>query len=210
MAIAVGVSFFILLRKVHNLKYALKNRPINYIDRSGVKSTKEMNFVDLKVGKTINFKVGDQVVSIGHLPWTTCLQYITKITALYNLLAEMTEFKPKDNIEELKQNIRYDQIYKEICKLIYQVSYGFAGKKFGYKRRFMKQAREDIGFVTGICEQIIDYWNPVKKKLKLLANGQTLASTLGGRFTWSSLELDRAGKVLIKPRFGNSLNTSTK
>lgn len=190
-------TFVYLLNKLWDLKKELKERPIQYIDKSGVKSIREMTFLDTATNKTINYKIGNKHISIAGISWNECLGYISNIALLYQYLVD----GKTDNYEN---NTRYLLAVDKLIGLILNLSKRFTKIDRKTQREFRKKSRENVHHIISISEDIIDFWNPVKKKIQILSKAKTLRSTLGDSFTWSSLEMDKVGKILIKPRFVKS------
>lgn len=201
LTLAFAGVVFILLYYISRLQRQIDLKDVIYVDTTGIQRSPIENFIDVWQGKTINFKCGKYHVKIAQLPALVCLKYIERISLLFNLLKTNLEYKSKNKLDKFKDQIEYLKIYNELSYIIFKLSYQFVNKKIGFRNALSKKCKEDIRWVCDVCEQILDHWAYVKKKINYLARGTTLRQTGGGTLSWDCLNLAGDGKILIKPRY---------
>jgi len=175
-----------------------------YVDTTGIEENPPKNYIDVEQNKTINFNLDGESISICHLPIKLNVKYIEKIAYIYKLICQESEFVSKSKIEEFTHKVRYNILYTQSTKLVYGLSKNFVNRKRKFKRNLFKRSKRDTDFIMDIVEQILNFWMYRKKKALMLSQSQTLLSTVGKAYTWSSLSLDSRGKASIKPRFANA------
>ena len=211
--LVAGLSFFViyLVTVILDLRKKVQKPETVYIDTSGIEKNPPV-MLETWQNKTINIKVNEKVcVSIPHFKALDCLKYIKRIAYLYrDLLRGFEDRKIHNDFLEAIESCLYMAKYRKICKYIYTLSKPFTRRKFRYKRAFFKRAYKDFNFILGACEEIIDYWSYVKKKLIFLASGTTerQMGMVGGISTVAYSIRDGNLKTSITPRFALSSNTS--
>lgn len=175
-----------------------------YVDTTGIDINPPQNYIDVEQNKTINFKLGRESISICHLPIKLNVKYLEKIAYLYKLIIQESEYVTKGKIDEVAHQFRYRALYNQTTQLVYGLSKSFVNSKRKFKRDLFRRAKDDTDFIMDIIEQIINFWLYRKKKAQMLAQNQTLLSTVGSAYTWSSLTLDSHGRRLIKPRYASA------
>lgn len=190
-----------LLYKINELEKDIKEKDVMYVDTSGISENPMINFIDVWKGKTINFQLDKYIVHIAHLPALTCIRYIENIAYFYTLLKDNLEYKSTGRIDKIKNEAAYLNTYNSIVELVYKLSKQFVNNKSGYRKALRNKSKNDIVFMCEICEQILNYWTYVKKKIQILGKGTTLQQMAGGQLSWDSLNLDGNGTISLKPRF---------
>lgn len=208
LALIAGLGFIFMIFKIRELKHKLKEPYLVYVDTGGINKNPPA-YIDTWRGKTINFKLDKYIVTISQLPFLMCLNHMRQIENLFRLLKENLEYKSESKQDKILHQIKYVTIYKTIIQIIYKLSKRFVDNKHGYKKALYKKAKQDVTWMMDVIEQTLDYWGYVKKKINLLAKGSTLRQMGGENFTWNSLEMDRQGKILLKPRFALPSNISS-
>lgn len=174
------------------------------VDLSGI-TKNPPSFIETWQGKSINFKLDKYIVSITQLSITDCIFYIENIAKSFALMKEILTVEKTDKKTDLMMNVTFLTLYKNLINIVYKLSKPYC-KKWRYEKALYKKAMKDIIWFVDIVEQILDYWMYIKKKIFLLAKGQTLRQTVGESYSWNSLKLDGNGKILIRPRFESFLN----
>ena len=199
-----GLAFLYLLYKIFELQRKVGKPEVIYMDTSGIESLKERQYIDIERNKALNLKIGEDIITIIHLPWKVALNHIEKLAQLWNACRILAEYETKNDLEEKIKSLRFGQYYLKIAKHIYQIARPYVKKKGRLKKTINRIARTDVEGLMEITEKIFAYWVPLKKKRQILAQGGTLQSMVGAQFAWSSLELDSEGRAVIKPRFMKS------
>jgi hypothetical protein len=57
-------------------------------------------------------------------------------------------------------------------------------RRGAYKAAVLHKCLEDVQWMSGVCEQIKDFWGLVKKKEEVQATGSTLRQMYGEQYTW--------------------------
>lgn len=209
MTIALGflsvIVFLLYVKLVNTIKTGLPN--VVYADRNGVTDNPPINFIDTWTNKTINFKVGQEVVSIAGLPVHICIKYVSSISYQYKLLLDTMEYNPVDEVDKFNHYKSYIGVLDNLAEMIYQLCHPYVKNKNRLRNTLLKETYNNMTFIMDVCEQVTDYWKTVKKKALLLARGTTLQETVGEAQSWNSLKVDNDGKILMKPRYANFWNS---
>lgn len=216
----IGVSLvlaLIIFLSFKNYLLVKENKVISgskiiYADRSGIGVNPPTQFIDVWANKTINFKLGGStdpefVVSIAQLPIFMCMDYVKRISHLFQLLCEYLEVKPQDEIKKLKLDALYIEIFNNIINNIYELSHPFIKNKKRFRKLLFEECQKDVHLTIHICEQVSDYWKLVKKKAQILGQATTLRQMHGVDTLWSNTNLDAKGKILRGARFGKFWNS---
>ncbi len=196
----VGLSFFYLLFKVFEYKSKLKKPEIVYVDTSGIKENPP-KFIETWQNKALNIKVDDKhIITIPHFGSKVCFKHLNTITILYTALINKLDDKSVNKLEETISLIQYRTIYKRIVKMVYDMCKPFV-KNRKTKKAYFKRAKTDRLFILEACNEIVDFWSLVKKKLIYLATGKTLrqAQMDGSMSTVNSSSSDGQPRTSIKP-----------
>lgn len=203
----MGAVIILLLINIWHLK-AINPPEKIYIDKSGIGKNPPELFIDTWKNKTLNIKIDDKYyVSFCKLSILESLGHIENIATYYKVLEELSKYQPLNKVDEKVKYANIVKAYSAIIYYIYILTKPIVNKKYGFKKALYAKAEKDEGWLFDTCEQLFDYWMPLKKKLHLLARQQTLRQTVGERFTWNTLAMDREGRILIKPRSQNLLHT---
>jgi hypothetical protein len=200
-----GVILLWLVFKLFEYKSKIAKPEQVYVDTSGI-SENPPKFIEVLQNKTINFLIGDHKIAITQLSIGSGLTIVGKIAYLYQQLIQAIEIIPESRVQEVKNNIYKDALFKQIVKEIYRLSKPFAKSKRKYKKALFAESKKNLEKVLLITEQIFDYWMYIKKLLALLSRGGTMRMTIGEECTWNSFETDTNGNRIIKPRFVLSMN----
>jgi hypothetical protein len=195
------VLIFLLYRIVQLFNRIKKCEYEVYVNTAGITSNPP-RFIELTEGKTINFRLGKEVVSISQISFNKGMETIERIQNLFTILSERIGHQPENEADKIKHNFLKINTYNLIVKEIYELSKPFARSKGKLKKELYKRAKKDTLFIMRICEQVLDYWIYVGKYTALLSKGKTLRQTFGGDATWNSINWDTTGKIDIRPRYG--------
>jgi hypothetical protein len=188
-----------LYSKIRNLEFEV------YVNTEGVVSNPP-NFMELMEGKTINFKLGKEIIHIPQISFIKGINTIDKIITLVNMLSEQMKIKSIDKIQEMKNNVYKMKTYNAIVYQIYDLSKNFVNNKGRFKKELFNKAKNDYVFILSICEEVIDFWSYVGKIMALLAKGKTKRMIHGEGASLRFLNTDINGKIEIKPRYDLSMN----
>ena len=196
-----GIAIILLTARCRRLSERIaKNEFVQYVDTRGVTNLPP-SYMDVKAGKTINFRLGKYAIVIPHLPFVTCFTYINNIASCYDLL--------RKEAENVKGSADFSgAVYLQVVEMIYNISKPFVKDVKGYRKALYRKAMDDVQFTLGVCEQVFDFWKLFKKKLSVLAQTQTLTQMVGGLSSWNSLELDSDGEISVGPRFERFWSTA--
>jgi hypothetical protein len=192
LAICGIVIILLILRIIYQslenkyLSKQVKKPEVVYVDKSGITSIKDMNFLDVKKKKTLNFKVGKEAFSITQIKVMQTLTIFDEMVLNFQRLKAVQESK----VEAKMKQIYYNKIYADIGELIYQLALPISKSKKRLKKEILLMVRNDVESVLDIASNIINYWLPVKKKALLLAKGTTLQQTAGKGSSWNSVAVD--------------------
>jgi hypothetical protein len=193
------LSAFIFRRRNHTAEV----EP-HFIDRSGITGNRATNFVDVWAGKVINIRFDKWVITFNQIPAPQGINYLS-ILSQCNQMLKKSVIETEGKVTNIDQKT-FALYYSSIVEIIFQLTKSHVKKlnQAKYKKALIKHARENVAWTLDVVEHLIDYWTMVKKKLEILSNGSTLMQTVGGAFTWHSLELDGQGQICIKPRYVKS------
>lgn len=207
MYIIIGILALLLLyfigKTVKQWLIIKKNEFVQYIDTSGI-SQNPPKFIETWQGKTINFRVNKYYkISIAQMTPDLFFKYLDNIVCMYKKLETLTQTE----MQRDEKTVKYSLVYNEIIRLIYQISKHTVKNKSGYKKSLYDRCNRDVSFVISVCEEMLDYWMYVKKKIQILAKGSTSRQTIGGLSYEPLLERDGTGRIFAKPRFVFSMST---
>jgi hypothetical protein len=176
-----------------------RGRPVvRYVDTSG---SAARVFADVWRGKTLNFQLTKRhAVVVPHVTVPHGINWLERVAALYQQVKAINSAELSGKEKKVAQVMRY-AVYLETVRAVYQLTKPFA--RFGYRRALYSRAKKDMVWMLDVIEQIVDFWILVKKKIDLLANGQTLRLTDGAQSTWDGWKVDSTGKRSIQPRFAS-------
>lgn len=165
------------------------------VDTSGT-TMKSRTFFDFIARKTINYDIGKG--------YTFSVMHIGAVDASMEMENFIACFKALQTAVETKQKIlRYQQVktvYEALVASFYRLSKNFYPwwRRWHYRAALRAFCFGNIDNVLSMGEALVNYWVPVKKKISLLAGGQTALQIYGVGFTWSNWQREEEQKKLRK------------
>ena len=207
--IGVALLSYVIKRNIELKAQIKKAEYIQYIDTSGIEKNPP-RFTELMKGTTINFKIDKYDVKITQLNITKGVDTIKMIAGYYKQLCIEIDKTAETKTELLTKDVTIYKLNLKLVTLIYDLSYRFVKNKRRYRKALIKTLTSDFRALISICEECIDYWSCLGKRLSLLAEGTTNRQTYGDNASQSLQSMGLDGKSEIKPRYVLPMKSSDK